>query len=133
MSSYVLVSGALSRAPERRQSKSGHGFFVTATLVEQVSSSAGGDDERRRYWSLITFAELAKATLLDCREGDAVAVTGRFDLREYEAKDGTRKQSLGVTVEQALALKAQRELGLPQGKASPSPGVPFDDPMPSNL
>ena len=96
MSAFVLVSGSLFRAPEKRTSKN-EKPFVTATLVAKVG-------ETTQWWRIIAFSENAQAELLRLSEGDALSVQGALKVEEYE-KEGQKRVSLGVIASHVLALR----------------------------
>ena len=56
MTAFVLVSGALSRAPELKTAKSGKPYAYTTIRV-----AADGAAE---FWSILAFSESAQAELL---------------------------------------------------------------------
>jgi single-stranded DNA-binding protein len=100
MSAFVLVSGSLFRAPEKRTSKN-EKPFVTATLVARVG-------ETTQWWRIIAFSENAQAELLRLSEGDALSVQGALKVEEYE-KEGQKRVSLGVIASHVLALRQPRK------------------------
>jgi single-stranded DNA-binding protein len=97
MSSHILATGTLTKAPESRVSKNGHAF-VMATLRVTVGNEA-------QFWRLFVFSESAQAELMRLGEGDALACQGvpKFELFRPEA--GEPRVSLSLTVDHVLALR----------------------------
>jgi single-stranded DNA-binding protein len=123
MSTYVLVSGSLFRAPEQRTSKAGK-LYVTATIKAK-------DGDTFQFWRVTAFSESVQAELMRLTDGDAMSVQGALKAETYE-KDGATKLSLSVVADHVLAL---RQAPKPREKTSPSEqparaNRDFDDAIP---
>jgi hypothetical protein len=68
MSAFVLVTGAIFRAPEPRTSKAGKPFVVATIRAK--------DGEASQWWKVLAFSESAQAELLCLGDGDAASVQG---------------------------------------------------------
>jgi single-stranded DNA-binding protein len=97
MTSFVLVSGALSRAPELKTSKSGKPY-VTATIKVAADNAA-------EFWSVLAFSESAQAELMRLVEGDKVSVQGSLKVEPYTARDGQNRINRTVFADHVLALR----------------------------
>jgi single-stranded DNA-binding protein len=97
MTAFVLVSGALSRAPELKTSKSGKAY-VTAT----VKLAADGAAE---FWSILAFSESAQAELTRLGEGDKVSAQGSLKVEPYTGRDGQTRINRTVLADHVLALR----------------------------
>ena len=124
MSAFVLVSGALSRAPELKTSKSGKAY-VTATV--KVAADNAVD-----FWSILAFSEAAQAELMRLGEGDKISAQGTFKVEPYTARDGQTRINRTLFADIVLALRQPpRER---KSKAAPAAATParadFDDGFP---
>jgi single-stranded DNA-binding protein len=126
MTAFVLVSGALSRAPELKTSKSGKAY-VTATVKVAADGAA-------EFWSILAFSESAQAELLRLGEGDKISVQGTFKVDLYTARDGQTRINRTMFADHVLALRQPPRERKP--KASPAAATPaparadFDDGFP---
>jgi hypothetical protein len=80
MSAYVLVSGALSRAPEFKTSKSGKPY-VMASLRVGVGSAA-------EFWSVIASSESTHAELSRLGDGDKISAQGTLEVGLHTGQNG---------------------------------------------
>jgi single-stranded DNA-binding protein len=96
MSTYVLVSGSLFRAPEQRTSKAGK-LYVTATIKAK-------DGDAFQFWRVTAFSESVQAELMRLTDGDALSVQGALKAETYE-KNGATKLSLSVVADHVLAQR----------------------------
>jgi single-stranded DNA-binding protein len=131
MQASVLVSGVVTRAPERRKAKTG-AEFVSLSLRED-----GAD----RYWSVSGFNDDVCDELMRLGVGDSLAVTGPLRVEEYEGKDGARRLSFQVVARRVLSAhppprkKPQRRVSrAPPTAPDPEPAAadtrPWDDTIP---
>src|SRR5271170_254861 len=97
MTAFVLVSGALSRAPELKTAKSGKPY-ASATI--RVAADSAVD-----CWSILAFSETAQAELLRLGEGDKLSAQGSFKVEPYTARDGQTRINRTVFADHVLALR----------------------------
>jgi single-stranded DNA-binding protein len=97
MSSHLLATGTLTKAPESRISKSGNRFAMATLRVP-----AGNEVQ---FWRLFVFSESAQAELMRLGEGDALAVQGLPKFEIYRPEAGEPSASLSLTVDRVLALR----------------------------
>jgi single-stranded DNA-binding protein len=124
----ALISGKVMGTPAQRTSKNGNAFTVAKVRVPT------GEDSM--FCNVICFAESAQAALLALGDGDAVALAGSLKVGVWQAKDGTHRPSLDMTVTQVLTAyhvtKKRKAMQPPmQRQARPGPAADeFDDGMP---
>jgi single-stranded DNA-binding protein len=97
MSAFALVSGALRSDPQIRTAKTGRSFATC-----QIITRDGADSE---LWNVITFDAESVSELARLRKGDSIAAQGQLRLETYEAKDGAKKLSCGLTASSILPLR----------------------------
>lgn len=142
-----MISGALSKSPETRTSKTGNPY-TTATVRT-------GEGEDSLFCSVTCFGDLA-GTLAGLAKGDAITVIGTGKVSTYTGKEGDTRAGLSITANRIIALmdlqvppKAPRSKGTGQRRRTdphpvgppgprqdlpPVPPVPpieaYDDPIP---
>jgi single-stranded DNA-binding protein len=115
MTTHILISGTINRAPEQRMSRNNNAF-VTAS-VRVVTGNAS------EFWRVFAFHETAQAELLHLGEGDAVSCQGTPKFEIYAPDNGAARVSLSMTVDRALALrqppkaKAKKETTSPPARS----------------
>lgn len=62
------------------------------------TSGKSKEDWTSQWWYCTAFKELAEAIVQDVKRGDRVEVTGKIDMHEYTAKDGTQKVAYNLLV-----------------------------------
>ena len=96
MSAFVLLTGALFRAPEQRIGKSGKPFWSATLKVRDGDATA--------WWKLLVFSETAGAELMRLGDGDAVSAQGSFKCEPYH-KDGEQRIGFTLFADCVLPLK----------------------------
>lgn len=116
MTAFVLVSGALSRAPELKTSKS-RKSYVTATIKVAAENAT-------EFWSVLAFSESAQAELSRLGEGDKVSAQGPLEVESYTGRDGQTRINRTVFADHVLALRQPpRERKSRAAASSASDGV----------
>lgn len=115
----VALVGRLTREAETR----GNGKVLAMRLAFTSTRKAGNEwEDVPNYIDVVTFNAVdALSRLLE--RGDQVAVIGRLSWREWEANDGSKRQSIEVIADrvQLLAKPKGREAAAPQSSAAPQP------------
>jgi hypothetical protein len=96
MSVFVLISGALFRAPEQRIAKSGKPFWSATIRVK--------DGDASQWWKLLVFSESAGTELMRLGDGDALSAQGTLRAETYQ-KDGDTRISFTLFADRVLPLK----------------------------
>ena len=125
MTALVLVSGALSRAPEVKTSRSGKPY-TSATIRVAADSAA-------EFWSILAFSESAQAELSRLGEGDKISVQGSLKVEPYTARDGQTRINRTVFADHILALRQpprERKPRAVPADATLRPRADFDDGFP---
>jgi single-stranded DNA-binding protein len=97
MTILALVSGALFKTPESRQSKAGK-TFVSATIKSS-------DGNAMTFVRLVCFSETVCAELMRLKEGDQLAVQGALKAELYRPDGGEPKVSLSLIADNVLAVR----------------------------
>lgn len=92
----VTFTGNLTAAPEMKFSNAGKAFanFTVAENYRKKNQSGEWEDSGAAFWRVTVFGYQAEAVADILDKGVKVVVSGRAELREYTAKDGTPGKSL---------------------------------------
>jgi single-strand DNA-binding protein len=91
----LSITGRLTRDSEQRYLPDG-----TAVLSFSVANNTGyGDKQKTDYFNCSLFGKRADGKLHEyLRKGQEVAISGEVSLNEYQTKEGEKKASLRVRV-----------------------------------
>jgi single-strand DNA-binding protein len=128
----VILVGNVGRDPELRYTQGGQpvASFSVATN-ERFKDRDGNWKDRTEWHRIVAWARLAEICGEYLRKGSQVYIEGRIQTRDWEDKEGNKRQTTEV-----VALGMQM-LGRRGGDAGPSMGddsqvrgAPSDEPMP---
>ena len=104
----VVLTGNLTADPELRPTPSGTpvAHLRLAVNTRRRNSSTGTWEERPNYFDVTVWGAQAENCERYLSKGRPVAVDGRLEWREYEARDGSKRQAVDIIAEtvQFLAL-----------------------------
>ena len=115
----ITVAGSLGRDAELRHLQNGD-----AVMNFSVADSAGRD-KPTIWWNCQLFGKRAESLVQYLTKGQAVAVSGSVSEREWTDKDGNKRKSMDVRV-QDVALQGKREEAKPKKSDDfDSESIPF--------
>jgi hypothetical protein len=97
MSAFVLITGALFRAPEQKVAKSGNPYVISTIKAK--------DGDGFQFWRVTAFSESAQAELLRLSEGDAISAQGALQASVYTPPGKEPRVNLSVVANAILPLK----------------------------
>jgi single-strand DNA-binding protein len=107
----VVVTGNLTRDPELRST--GGGTAVCEMRVAVNSRRRDGRSgewvDKPNYFDVVVFGAQAENCSTYLERGRPVAVEGRLDWREWEAKDGSGKRQAVQIIANSVQFLGQRE------------------------
>ncbi|MBS0592029.1 MAG: single-stranded DNA-binding protein [Proteobacteria bacterium] len=109
----VVLTGNLTRDPELRATEGGT-FVCEMRLAVNTrrKNKAGEWEDKANFFDLVVFGGQGEACAEHLSKGRPVAIEGRLDWREWEAKDGSgKRQAVQVIVDtvQFLGSAPDRE------------------------
>jgi single-strand DNA-binding protein len=110
----IFLAGSLGRDAELRYLANGD------AVVNFSVADSQGKDKPTIWWGCQLFGKRAEALAQYLTKGQAVAVSGSVSEREWTDKDGNKRKSMDVRV-QDVALQGKRE------EAKPKKSDDFDD------
>ena len=121
-------TGRLGRDAEQKYLPTG-----TAVLEFNIAVDTGFGDKKRSFWlKCAMFGDRGTKLAQYLTKGQQVAVSGEFDPRPYQAKDGAEKISLELRISavELIGGKNDTQQSQPEQAPKPAPKPPapkFDD------
>jgi len=104
----LSLTGRLTADPELRSTHSGASVGQLRLAVPR-RRGRDGEDRGAVFVDVVTFGRLAESCGEYLAQGRQVAVSGRLELDEWEAEDGTRRQRHKVVAEEVEFLGGRRQ------------------------
>ena len=99
-SNTITVVGNLTRDPELRYTQSGKATVTVGIAVNRRYQVNGEWQEATTYMNVVAWDQLAENVAASLTKGTRVLVTGRLDVREYEAREGGKRTSVDIAAEE---------------------------------
>ena len=138
----VVITGNLTRDPELRQTGGGTAVCELRVAVNSRRKDETGNwVDKPNYFNVTVFGGQGENCATYLRKGRPVAVEGRLDWREWEAKDGSGKRQAVSIIANSVQFLGSRDGGGEQNGGStftPQSDVPadtsdFDNPAPASV
>jgi single-strand DNA-binding protein len=124
----VVITGNLTKDPELRST--GGGTSVCELRVAVNSSRKNGQtgqwEDKANYFDVVVWGAQGENCANYLSKGRPVAVEGRLDWSEWEAKDGSGKRQKVQIVAKSVQFLGSRDGGGGNGGFTPSSDVPAD-------
>jgi len=99
-SNSITVVGNLTRDPELRFTQSGKPTVTLGIAVNRRYQVNGEWQEQTSYMNVVAWDQLAENVAASLTKGARILVTGRLEIREYEARDGGKRQSVDIVADE---------------------------------
>jgi single-strand DNA-binding protein len=138
----VVITGNLTRDPELRSTGSGMSVCDMRVAVNSRRKGQNGEwIDKPNYFDVTVFGAQGENCSTYLSKGRPVAVEGRLDWREWEAKDGSGKRQAVSIIANSVQFLGSRDGGGEPGGGSrftPQSDVPadtsdFDSPEPAGV
>jgi len=101
----VVLVGNLTRDPEVRQTPSGTSVCSLRIAVNSRRRDESGQwTDKPNYFSVSVFGNQAESCAQYLSKGRPVAIDGRLDWREWDAQDGSKRQSVEIIADNVQFL-----------------------------
>ena len=101
----VVISGNLTRDPELRSTPGGTSICGLRIAVNSRRKDESGQwVDKPNYFDITVFGAQGENCAQYLAKGRPVAVDGRLNWREWEAKDGTKRQSVDIIADSVQFL-----------------------------
>ncbi len=118
----VFLIGRLTRDCETKYSQSGKAWVSTAIAVDRRTK-----DETADFFNLVAWEKTAEIMGKYLKKGNKILVDGHLQFNQYEDKDGNKKSSVNVIVENFEFLD-NKDKSKSKGKSDTDPNNPGFDP-----
>jgi len=117
----VVVSGRVTREPERRWASDGTAVTgFTVAFHRRYRARDGRMAEHTGYVPVTSYQRLAEVCGAMLRKGSPVLVEGRLQMREWTTREGRRQTRLEIRAEQVHFLE---KAAAPEGAPHHEPGA----------
>ena len=99
-SNTITVVGNLTRDPELRYTQSGKATVTVGIAVNRRYQVNGEWQEQTSYMNVVAWDQLAENIAASLTKGARILVTGRLDIREYEARDGGKRTAVDIVADE---------------------------------
>jgi single-strand DNA-binding protein len=112
----VVITGNLTKDPELRSTQGGTAVCNLRVAVNSRRKNASGEwEDKPNYFDVTVWGAQGENCATYLSKGRPVAVEGRLDWREWEANDGSKRQSVSITANSVQFLGSREGGGAPQG------------------
>jgi single-strand DNA-binding protein len=123
----VVVTGNLTRDPELRSLPSGTSVCKLRIAVNSRRKDQSGEwVDKPNYFDVTVWGAQGENCATYLSKGRPVAVEGRLDWREWEAQDGSKRQSVEIIANSVQFLGSRDEAGGGGNGITPRSDVPAD-------
>jgi single-strand DNA-binding protein len=108
----VSLVGRLTRDPELRHTASGDPVCsMRLAVTSRARDESGNWGDRSNYFDVTVFGRQADTVSTYMTKGRRIGVDGRLSWREWQAQDGTRRQSVEVIANDIFFLDSRSDGG----------------------
>ena len=100
----VIITGNLTRDPELRSTPSGTSVCSLRVAVNSRRKEADGWVDKPNYFDVTVWGQQGENCAQYLSRGRPVAVDGRLNWREWQAQDGSKRQSVDIIAESVQFL-----------------------------
>jgi single-strand DNA-binding protein len=124
----VIITGNLTRDPELRSTGSGTSVcgLRVAVNTRRKDNASGEWVDKPNYFDVTVWGAQGENCARFLAKGRPVAVDGRLEWREWQDKDGNKRQSIDIIADSVQFLGSREEGGAGNGFQSRS-DVPVDE------
>jgi single-strand DNA-binding protein len=119
----VTLVGRLTRDPELRHTQAGDPVCsIRLAVSSRARDETGNWGDRSNYFDVTVFGRQAETASTYLAKGRRIGVDGRLSWREWQAQDGTRRQSVEVIANDVFFLDSRGD-GVGQGEGGYQQGA----------
>ena len=125
----VILIGNLTREPEMGTTKSGIAYCRFCIAVQRDYRDADGN-RGADFFNCVAWRNTAEYCGKYLNKGSKLTVCGRLTTNTYETNDGTKRQNIEITVEEADIVFARAAEGEQREDKTSASMTPVDDELP---
>ncbi|WWT39930.1 hypothetical protein [Microcystis phage Mae-JY09] len=114
----VTLVGRLTKDPESRQTAGGTSVCSIRLAVTSRTNKGGEWSDQSNYFDVTVFGRQAESAAQYLAKGRRIGVDGRLSWREWQAQDGSKRQSVEVIANDVFVLDSRTEADREDGGGS---------------
>jgi single-strand DNA-binding protein len=123
----VVLTGNLTRDPELRTTPGGTSVCSLRVACNTRRKDASGEwVEKPNYFDVTVWGGQGENCAQYLSKGRPVAVDGRLEWREWQDKEGNKRQSIDIIADSVQFLGSRSDGGENGGRFTPQSDVPAD-------
>jgi single-strand DNA-binding protein len=124
----VIITGNLTRDPELRSLQSGMSVcsLRVACNTRRKDNQSGEWVDKPNYFDVTIWGRQGENAAQYLSKGRPVAIDGRLEWREWQDKDGNKRQSVDIIADSVQFLGSRDGGGENGGRFTPQSDVPAD-------
>jgi single-strand DNA-binding protein len=116
----VVMTGNLTRDPELRSLSSGMSVCSLRIACNTRRKGASGEwEDKPNFFDVTVWGAQGENCARYLAKGRPVAIDGRLEWREFETRDGQRRQAIDIIADSVQFLGGRDEAGSGNGFAAP--------------
>ena len=120
---HITILGRLTKDPEIRSTPSGK---TVATFTLAVDRPFSGEKKEADFIPCVVWGKWAELIGNSCQKGHRLLVEGRLQIRNFDAKDGTKHWVTEVVANNIEFIERKSDVQ-PKSMANMGTSVPFDE------
>ena len=125
----IALMGRMTREPELRQTQGGKAVAAFSLAVDRDFAPEGGE-RRADFIDIVVWGKTAEFVARNFTKGQLAAVSGRLQIRDWTDRDGNKRRSAEVVVEQMYFGDSKRDEGSTRAGSCQPPVTEADDELP---
>ena len=121
----VILIGRLGRDPEVKYTPSGQAVAKFSIATDETYKDRNGEQQRRTEWhNIVAWRRLAEICGEYLVKGKLVYIEGRLQTRQWEDRDGNKRNTTEIIAREMKMLSAKGEgerSGISSGQEEPTP------------
>lgn len=110
----VIIIGRMTKDPELKYTQGGQSLANFYLANNRSYAKDGEKKEIVSYFNCVVWGKPAEVIAQYCKKGSKLAITGRLQQRSWEDKEGGKRSTVEIVVENFQLLSSKKE-----GEAAP--------------
>ncbi|MBQ6755431.1 MAG: single-stranded DNA-binding protein [Oscillospiraceae bacterium] len=111
MLNHIVIMGRLTRDPELRRTQSGTAVASFTLAVDRDFSGRDGGEKQTDFIDCVAWRQTGEFVSKYFQKGSMAVVSGRLQLRDWQDRDGNKRRSAEVVVDNVYFGESKRQSG----------------------
>lgn len=120
MLNHITLMGRLTRDPELRYTGSGTAVASFSLAVERDFVSRDGGERQTDFIDCVAWRQTGEFVSKYFAKGNMAAVSGRLQIRDWNDKDGNKRRSAEVVVDNVYFCESKKSRDSAPGASAPA-------------